>query len=274
MEAVARQLATGRRCLVVRNGLFSYRWSQIFEAGSVSSETTVCSARPASDERHAPWIPPRSTRWSRPSSASVPRSSSRHMSRRRQAWCCPMTTSARRRGGARGRRALRPRLHRVGALWVDMTDARCRRPAQRPAEGMERLTVRGLRDARRGALAARVMATTSTSFAVDLQKWLTITEAYTRGRRRTTRRCRPTRSRTTPRLMLETRAAGLRRAASRLRSRSARESAPCSRSAGSRPSRPTGSRHPASWWPTRTTPRSAAARSSSSVASRWPPACR
>ena len=37
MEAVARQLATGRRCLVVRNGLFSYRWSQIFDAGSVAS---------------------------------------------------------------------------------------------------------------------------------------------------------------------------------------------------------------------------------------------
>src|SRR3982750_4599857 len=37
MEAVARQLATGRRCLVVRNGLFSYRWSQILDAGSVAS---------------------------------------------------------------------------------------------------------------------------------------------------------------------------------------------------------------------------------------------
>src|SRR6188768_1756232 len=58
METVARQLATGRRCLVIRNGLFSYRWSQIFEAGSIPSETTVCYARPVSDERHAPWIPP------------------------------------------------------------------------------------------------------------------------------------------------------------------------------------------------------------------------
>src|SRR3954454_11781442 len=58
MEAVARQLATGRRCLVVRNGLFSYRWSQIFDAGSIPSETTLCCARPESDERHAPWTPP------------------------------------------------------------------------------------------------------------------------------------------------------------------------------------------------------------------------
>src|SRR6476469_8513883 len=46
MEAVARQLATGRRCLVARTGFFSYRWSQIFDAGSLPSPTTVCRARP------------------------------------------------------------------------------------------------------------------------------------------------------------------------------------------------------------------------------------
>src|SRR5690606_38703236 len=35
MEAVARQFATGRHCMVIRNGWFSYRWSQIFEMGSI-----------------------------------------------------------------------------------------------------------------------------------------------------------------------------------------------------------------------------------------------
>ena len=34
MEAVARQFATGRKCLVIRNGWFSYRWTQIFDMGS------------------------------------------------------------------------------------------------------------------------------------------------------------------------------------------------------------------------------------------------
>ena len=57
MEAVARQLATGRRCLVVRNGLFSYRWSAIFEAGGIPAETTVCQARQTADEAQAPWTP-------------------------------------------------------------------------------------------------------------------------------------------------------------------------------------------------------------------------
>src|SRR4051794_10919116 len=57
MEAVARQLATGRRCLVVRNGLFSYRWSAILEAGAVADRVTVCTARPVEDERQAAWTP-------------------------------------------------------------------------------------------------------------------------------------------------------------------------------------------------------------------------
>src|SRR5690242_17559506 len=57
MEAVARQLATGRRCLVIRNGLFSYRWSQIFDAGSIPATATVCRARQTADEPQAPWTP-------------------------------------------------------------------------------------------------------------------------------------------------------------------------------------------------------------------------
>src|SRR3954451_16572704 len=57
MEAVARQLATGRCCLVVRHWVFTSRWSQIFDAGAVAAATTVCSARPVSSERQAPWVP-------------------------------------------------------------------------------------------------------------------------------------------------------------------------------------------------------------------------
>ena len=44
MEAVARQFATNQNCLVLRNGWFSFRWSQIFEMGSIPSEETVMKA--------------------------------------------------------------------------------------------------------------------------------------------------------------------------------------------------------------------------------------
>ena len=57
MEAVARQFATDQRCLVIRNGFFSYRWSQIFEMGRIPAEVTVCQARPNSADVAAAWSP-------------------------------------------------------------------------------------------------------------------------------------------------------------------------------------------------------------------------
>ena len=57
MEAVSRQVATGKKCLVIRNGWFSFRWSQIFEKGSIPSEAIVIKARPASDEKYSPYSP-------------------------------------------------------------------------------------------------------------------------------------------------------------------------------------------------------------------------
>ena len=45
MEAVARQFARGERCLVIRNGWFSYRWSQIIDTGALSDAVTVLKAR-------------------------------------------------------------------------------------------------------------------------------------------------------------------------------------------------------------------------------------
>src|SRR5690606_13537930 len=58
MEAVARQFATGKHCLVIRNGWFSYRWSQIFEMGSIPAQTTVLTASRTQEESQAPFSPP------------------------------------------------------------------------------------------------------------------------------------------------------------------------------------------------------------------------
>ena len=57
MESVSRQFAAGKKCLVIRNGWFSFRWSQIFEKGSIPSEAIVIKARPASDEKYSPYSP-------------------------------------------------------------------------------------------------------------------------------------------------------------------------------------------------------------------------
>ena len=57
MEAVARQFATGMRCLVIRNGWFSFRWTQIFEMGDIPSASTVLKARPIDDSEHPSFMP-------------------------------------------------------------------------------------------------------------------------------------------------------------------------------------------------------------------------
>jgi len=58
MEAVARQFATGKKCLVIRDGWFSFRWTQIFDMGGIPAETVVLKARALREGRQAPFAPP------------------------------------------------------------------------------------------------------------------------------------------------------------------------------------------------------------------------
>jgi aspartate aminotransferase-like enzyme len=181
MEAVARQLATGRRCLVLRNGLFSYRWSQILDAGSVASESTVCRARPVSEERQAPWIPA-------PVAEVV---GAIEQIRPEVVFAAHVETAAGIVLTDDYIRTVAAATHQVGglfvldciasgALWVDMTELDVDVLLSAPQKGWSGSPCAGyvmLGEAGR----AQVMSTTSTSFAVDLQKWLTITEAYTQG---------------------------------------------------------------------------------------------
>ena len=57
MEAVARQFATGKKAMVIRNGWFSYRWTQIFEMGQIPAESSVLKARRTHAGHQAPWAP-------------------------------------------------------------------------------------------------------------------------------------------------------------------------------------------------------------------------
>ena len=57
MEAVARQVAVNKHALVIRNGYFSYRWSQIFESGNFTKKTTIVKARQIGNEETSPFAP-------------------------------------------------------------------------------------------------------------------------------------------------------------------------------------------------------------------------
>jgi len=181
MEAVARQLATGRRCLVVRNGLFSYRWSQIFEAGSIPSEVTVCQARPVSDDRQSAWIPA-------PVEEVV---ETIQRVRPEVVFAAHVETAAGIVLPDDYVRAVADAVHDVGgllvldciasgAMWLDMTEVGADVLLSAPQKGWSGSPGAGyvmLNEAAREA----VTSSRSSSFAVDLQKWLTISEAYLQG---------------------------------------------------------------------------------------------
>ena len=57
MEAVARQFASGKKCLVIRNGWFSFRWSQIFDKGKIPSDSTVLKAQRTHEGKQTPFAP-------------------------------------------------------------------------------------------------------------------------------------------------------------------------------------------------------------------------
>jgi hypothetical protein len=50
--------AAGKKALVIRNGWFSYRWTQIFDMGSIPAESVVLKARPVGEGPQAPFAPP------------------------------------------------------------------------------------------------------------------------------------------------------------------------------------------------------------------------
>lgn len=182
MEAVARQLATGRRTLVVRNGLFSFRWSQILDAGGESSDVTVLTARPDSDELQAAWSPA-------PSDEVV----AAIQARRPEVVFAPHVETA------AGMilpddyvRALADAAHEAGgllvldciasgAMWVDMQELGVDVLLSAPQKGWSGTPGAGyvmLSEAGRDAVTTRG----STSFAMDLGKWLSIADEYRAGR--------------------------------------------------------------------------------------------
>lgn len=58
MEAVARQLGTDKKCMVLRNGFFSYRWSDIFKQCHIPSEQVILKASPTTQGTKSPYAPP------------------------------------------------------------------------------------------------------------------------------------------------------------------------------------------------------------------------
>lgn len=181
MEAVARQLATGQKALVIRNGWFSYRWTQIFEMGQIPSEALVLKARPVSTEPQAPFSPPALTDVLETIAAEKP-----------QVVFAPHVETSSGMVLPDGYlRAVADAVHAVGGLfvldciasgtlWVDMQACGIDVLISAPQKGWSASPCCALVMLSEAGK-ARVEATQSTSFACDLKKWLQIMQAYEQG---------------------------------------------------------------------------------------------
>ncbi len=181
MEAVARQFATGKKCLVIRNGWFSFRWTQIFDAGDIPAESTVLKARRVDDGKHAAFAP-----------APIEEVVATIEAEKPDVVFAPHVETA---SGMMLPddyiRAVADAVHSVGGLfvldcvasgtiWVDMEACGVDVLISAPQKGWSGSPCCGL--VMLSPLAReRIESTTSTSFACDLRKWLQIMEAYENG---------------------------------------------------------------------------------------------
>lgn len=181
MEAVARQLATGKKALVIRNGFFSFRWSQIFEFGAIPSDETVMMARRTGNAADAPFAP-----------APIDEVVARIAAEKPDVVFAPHVETA------SGMilpddyiRQVADAVHAHGGLfvldciasgcaWVDMKATGVDVLISAPQKGWSAQPCAGLVMMNETAVAA-VKAAKSTSFAADLGKWLAIMEAYEGG---------------------------------------------------------------------------------------------
>lgn len=178
MEAVARQLATGRKCLVLRNGWFSYRWSQIFDMGAIPAATIVLKARPVAAGAQAAFAPApieevvATIRAEKPALVFAPH----------------VETASGMMLPDGYLRAVADAIHEVGglfvldcvasgAIWVDMKASGVDVLISAPQKGWSSTPCAAL-VMLSAAGKAQVEATTSSSFAADLKKWLQIMQTY------------------------------------------------------------------------------------------------
>jgi aspartate aminotransferase-like enzyme len=181
MEAIARQLATGRKCLVIRNGWFSYRWSQIFEMGAIPAETIVLKAQPVRAGAKAAYAPPAiervidTIRREKPELVFAPHVETASGIILPDDYLLQVANAVHEAGGLFVLDCVAS-----GAIWVDMqalgVDVLLTAPQKvwsaSPCAALVMFSA---------AARQRVEQTQSTSFAADLKKWLQIMQAYEGG---------------------------------------------------------------------------------------------
>lgn len=181
MEAVARQFATDKKCMVIRNGWFSFRWSQIFEMGGMPSSCTVMKARQIEEGSQAPFAPApieevvAAIRAERPGMVFAPHVETASGMLLPDDYIAAITEAVHEVGGIFVLDCIAS-----GTLWVDMEALGVDILISAPQKGWSGSPCCAL-VMMNEKVRQMIDDTTSTSFAADLKKWLQIMEAYENG---------------------------------------------------------------------------------------------
>ena len=181
MEAVARQFAADKKVLIIRNGWFSFRWTQILDMGRIAAESTVLKARRVGNGKQAPWVP-----------APVDEVVAAIRAKKPDVVFAPhVETSSGMMLPDDYLRAVAAAVHEVGglfvldciasgAMWVDMVDIGVDILVSAPQKGWSSSPCCAMVMLSERARVA-IDGTTSSSYACDLKKWLQIMETYEGG---------------------------------------------------------------------------------------------
>ena len=181
MEAVARQFATNQNVMVIRNGWFSYRWTQILEMGSIASSHTVSMANPVRDEEQAPFAPPdldlvlTKIHEEKPKVVFAPHVETSAGMLLPDSYISQVADATHQSGGIMVLDCIAS-----GALWVDMKKTGVDVIVSAPQKGWSGTPCCALVMMSQRALDI-LQSTESSSFACDLKKWREIMEAYENG---------------------------------------------------------------------------------------------
>ena len=181
MEAVARQFARDANTLVVRNGWFSYRWSQIFESGGFAAESTVMKARQTGNGTAEPFAPAPSEevvakiKEIKPDVVFAPHVETSAGVILPDDYVTAMAAAAREVGALMVLDCIAS-----GCAWIDMEATGVDVLISAPQKGWSASPSAGLVMMNDRAL-ARLAETESDSFAIDLKKWHSIMQAYENG---------------------------------------------------------------------------------------------
>jgi len=181
MESVVRAFATDQKVMVLRNGWFSFRWSQIFEAGNIPSETIILKARRSSNDSQSAFSP-----------LSINDVVSRIKDEKPSVFFAPhVETSSGIILPDEYIKEISNAVHSVGGIfvldciasgcmWVDMKDCGVDVLISAPQKGWSASPCAGIVMMNNAAI-ARLEKSDSTSFALDLKTWVGVMNSYTNG---------------------------------------------------------------------------------------------